>query len=37
MGLCNDFVASPLRKMEGEELRKIEQYMEEFSIAKVYR
>ena len=37
MGLCNDFVASPLRKMEGEELRKIELYMKELSVAKVYR
>jgi 4-hydroxy-tetrahydrodipicolinate synthase len=37
MGLCNDFVASPLRKMEGEELQKIEEYMKELSDAKVYR
>ena len=37
MGLCHDFVASPLRKMEGEERQKIEQYMKELSVAKVYR
>lgn len=37
MGLCNDFVASPLRKMVGEERQKIQQYLEEISMSKVYR
>lgn len=37
MGHCNVIVASTFRKMESEELLKIEQYIGELSIAKVYR
>ena len=29
MGICNDYIASPLRKFEGEEKLKIEQYVKE--------
>ena len=29
MGICNDYIASPLRKFEGEEKQKIEQYVKE--------
>ena len=33
MGVCNDYVALPLRKFEGEEKQKIEEYIGEFSVS----
>jgi len=33
MGVCNDYVALPLRKFEGEEKQKIEEYIEELSVS----
>ena len=37
MGLCSDYVANPLRKMEGAQLQQIEQYLEEFSLTGSYK
>jgi 2-dehydro-3-deoxy-D-pentonate aldolase len=31
MGICNDYVAFPLRRFEGEDKQKIEQYISELS------
>jgi len=33
MGVCNDYVALPLRKFEGEDKQKIEEYIEELSVS----